>query len=303
MVDNVKIIDGGATTTFIRSTGLAAGTQVMMSIPSKVDGTAFSAPATIALSLPVALPTDQIVSTLITNASVTTLITNASVTTLITNASVTANITNASLTATIINASLTTLISNASVTTLISNASVTTLITNAFITASLNTAYFTTGVPTSSNTALTVAISPNGLNANGTQTSAGSAPVTIANDQPAVATMDNTKWIANGNSTTVLAPAFSTVSMTVSGTTQIVASNATAAIRVVSMFLTNSTATAFKWQSGATDITAAAQFTTNSGYVLPYNPVGWFQAAIGSALVANSTVTSAIGGSVTYILV
>jgi hypothetical protein len=69
------------------------------------------------------------------------------------------------------------------------------------------------------------------------------------------------------------------------------------------MQLTNSTATNFKWQSGATDITGPANFTSFSGYVLPYNPVGWFQAAIGSALIGNSSATSAVAGSITYVLV
>jgi hypothetical protein len=312
MVDNVKIIDGGATTTFIRSTGLAAGTQVMMSIPSKVDGTAFSAPATIALSLPVALPTDQIVSTLITNASVTALISNASITTLITNASITASITNASLTAsitnasltaTIINASLTTLISNASVTTLISNASVTTLISNSFLTTALNTAYFTTGIPTSSNTALTVAISPNGLNANGSATAAGSAPIVIANDQQAIATLDNTRWLANGNSTTLATAIFTSLSMSTNATAQVVAAISTAKIRVIALHAIIQTGTSFKWQSGATDITGPMNFTTNGGYVLGYNPLGHFETAVGSALVGNSSITSQIGGALTYVLI
>jgi hypothetical protein len=167
----------------------------------------------------------------------------------------------------------------------------------------LSTAYFTTSAAVAANTALAVVISPNGLNVNGSGTSAGAAPVVIANDQSAVAIIQNTKWLANGNSTTVLVPAFSTVSMSTLGTAAIVASNATAAIRVVALQLTNTTATNFKWQSGATDITGAAAFTTNSGYVLPFNPVGWFQAAIGSALVGNSSASSAIGGSITYVLV
>ena len=231
MVDNVKIIDGGGTTSFIRAIGLAGGTYVMYSIPSRIDGTAYLAPATIASSMPVALPTDQI------------------------------------------------------------------------ITAAITTAYWTTGIPTSSNTALTVAISPNGLNPNGSATSAGSAPTVIANDQAAIAIMQNTKWLANGNSTTVLAPSFAVASITVLGTATIVASNATAAIRVIALQMTNSTATNFKWQSGATDITGVANFTTFSGYVLPFNPVGWFQAAAGSALVANSSATSAVSGCLTYILV
>jgi hypothetical protein len=238
MADNIKIIDGGGTTSYVRAIGLAGGTYVPYSVPSRIDGTAYLAPTTIASSLPVALATDQVVST---------------------------------------------------------------LITNAFITSVLNTAYFTTGIPTSSNTALTVTISPNGLNANGSGTSAGAAPVVIANDQQALATIISTKNLANGNSTTLLTPLFKSLSMNTAGTSEIIASSASLRIRVIALHAIIQTATAFNWMSGAVGITGTANFTTNTGYVLPFNPVGWFETAAGSALVGNSSASSQIGGSITYV--
>jgi hypothetical protein len=60
-----------------------------------------------------------------------------------------------------------------------------------------------------------------------------------------------------------------------------------------------------KWQSGAggTDLTGLAYLVVNSGYVLPFNPVGWFETAADTLLNLNLSAAIAVGGSLVYIVV
>jgi hypothetical protein len=39
----------------------------------------------------------------------------------------------------------------------------------------------------------------------------------------------------------------------------------------------------------------------NGGYVLPYNPVGWFETASNTLLNLNLSAANAVRGSITYI--
>jgi hypothetical protein len=91
----------------------------------------------------------------------------------------------------------------------------------------------------------------------------------------------------------------------VSATGTIVALVAAKKIRVVALQLTASAGVNVKWQSHVTptDITGLAYFAANGGYVLPYNPAGWFQTIAGEALDINLSAAVAVGGSLTYVTV
>lgn len=96
------------------------------------------------------------------------------------------------------------------------------------------------------------------------------------------------------------------ITASISGATTIVAAVGGKKIRVVSMQLTVNAAVNVKWQSHVTptDLSGLAYFAANGGYVLPYNPEGWFlDTTIGEALDINLSAAVAIGGSLTYVTV
>jgi hypothetical protein len=65
------------------------------------------------------------------------------------------------------------------------------------------------------------------------------------------------------------------------------------------------TANNVKWQSHSTptDLTGLAYLSTNGGYVLPMNQLGWFQSKSGESLDLNLSASGSVGGSLNYILV
>jgi hypothetical protein len=74
-------------------------------------------------------------------------------------------------------------------------------------------------------------------------------------------------------------------------------------LRVMAANVIASNAVNVKWQtqSGA-DLTGLAYLTTNGGYILAYNPIGWFETVIGDGLEINLSSNIPVGGHITYIL-
>jgi hypothetical protein len=118
-----------------------------------------------------------------------------------------------------------------------------------------------------------------------------------------ISASDETSTIYTG--TTPLTPQFSTIVASASGATTIVNAVASKRIRVVALQVIANASVNLKWQShvSPTDITGLAYLAANGGYVLPYNPVGWFQTVAGEALDINLSGSVAVGGSLTYVAV
>jgi len=238
---DLLVLDAANTTTRVRAVQLDTATAViMMSTPGTIGGTTLVGQGTIASSIAVNLPSNQIVST---------------------------------------------------------------LITNSFITSVLSTAYFTTGAPTSSNTALLVALSPNGLNPNGGTAAANSAPTVIAINQTAIAVLGDTSGLSNGISTPVLTQNFTAFSMNTNSTSSLVAAVASKKIRVINFWATTSTATNFQLLSAAATVSGLMQLTDKAGIVLPEANLGWLETAAGSALVGSSSASATVSGNITYITI
>jgi hypothetical protein len=127
--------------------------------------------------------------------------------------------------------------------------------------------------------------------------------VAIASDNTPfqAAASNETGTVFNG--TTAITPKFATIAASSSGNNTIVAANATKKLRIVAVQIVASAAVNAKWQSGAsgTDLTGLAYFATNGGYVLPYNPVGWFETASNTLLNLNLSGAVPVGGSITYL--
>lgn len=118
-----------------------------------------------------------------------------------------------------------------------------------------------------------------------------------------VSASNETSTVYSG--TTALTPTFSTIVASASGATTIVALVSSKKIRVLALQLVANAAVNVKWQSHVTptDLTGLAYLAANGGYVLPYNPVGWFQTNTGEALDINLSGAVAVGGSLTYVAV
>ena len=145
---------------------------------------------------------------------------------------------------------------------------------------------------------------------------AGTQRVTIASDSTGkvaiaagtaligqVAASQETGTVYNG--TTALTPLYSTIVASSSGATQIVAAVSSKKIRVLALQVIANAAVNVKWQSHVTptDKTGLAYLAGNGGYVLPFNPAGWFETISGEALDINLSGNVAVGGSLTYVTV
>jgi hypothetical protein len=113
--------------------------------------------------------------------------------------------------------------------------------------------------------------------------------------------LDTTDTIYNGS--TALTPKFATITASSSGATTIVALVASKKIRVLSMALTANAAVNAKWQSHTTptDKTGLFYLGAQGGFVLPYNPKGWFETVAGEALDINLSGAVAVGGMLSYV--
>lgn len=112
---------------------------------------------------------------------------------------------------------------------------------------------------------------------------------------------DETSTIYSG--TTALTPGMATISVSATGT--LVALVSSKQIRVLALSLMSNGTVNVKFQSHAspTDITGLYYLIANTGFVLPYNPLGWFQTIAGEALDINLSASIAVGGCLTYVAV
>lgn len=88
---------------------------------------------------------------------------------------------------------------------------------------------------------------------------------------------------------------------TASGNTAVVAAQgAGVKIRVLAVVAVTSAASTLHMQSATTAISASLPCAANGGFVLPYNPHGWFQTAANEALNGNSSATANVGWQVIW---
>lgn len=103
-------------------------------------------------------------------------------------------------------------------------------------------------------------------------------------------------------------PKFANIAVAASGDNTIVSAVASNKIRVVSCFLMAAADVDAYFVDGANtaicgDGTNGLDLTTNSGFVLDFNPVGWFEAASGQSLDLNLGGAVRVAGCLTYVLV
>lgn len=103
--------------------------------------------------------------------------------------------------------------------------------------------------------------------------------------------------------TTVLTPKFAAIAASSSGNNTLVAAVNPKKIRVLALSLISNGTVNVKFQTGAggTDLTGLYYLVANAGFVLPYNPTGWFETASNTLLNANLSGAVAVGGCLTYV--
>jgi hypothetical protein len=157
---------------------------------------------------------------------------------------------------------------------------------------------------TSTGNALDINIK-SGANANGQAVMASSAPVTVASNQSTLAVAMDTSLIANGASGTTLTPTKVKISVASATTTTLVALVAAKKIRILSMYLVSTGANTVTFQSHTTTTNSdgGAAFAANGGYVLPFNPIGWFDTTAGEALDMVTSGAGQVSGQLSYVAV
>ncbi len=101
-------------------------------------------------------------------------------------------------------------------------------------------------------------------------------------------------------------PKFANIAIASSGDNQIVALVSGKKIRVVAGWLVSSGTVTMHWVDGANnalggDGSNGVALVANSGFTLPFNPVGWFETASGQKLDINLSGNVTVAGSLTYI--
>lgn len=103
---------------------------------------------------------------------------------------------------------------------------------------------------------------------------------------------------------TLVTPKYAVISASASGNNTVIAAVVGKTFRILSVFLSSNGTVNAKWQTGAsgTDISGLAYLIANTGYVLPFNPAGWFQTGTTNTLLnLNLSAAIAVGGEITYI--
>lgn len=105
------------------------------------------------------------------------------------------------------------------------------------------------------------------------------------------------------NGATALTPKFAVIDAASSGDNTIVAAVSSKKIRVLSLFLIASGAVTARFESGAsgTALTGQATLAANGGFVLPFNPVGWFETASNTLLNLELSGAVSVDGSLSYV--
>ena len=106
------------------------------------------------------------------------------------------------------------------------------------------------------------------------------------------------------DATTKVTPKFASIAVYTNSNNAIVLPVTNKKIRVLSLYLISNSTNNIQWQSDSTSavaLTGVNPLTANMGYVLPFNPHGWFQTNTSTLLNLFVKSIDTIGGCITYI--
>ncbi len=115
-----------------------------------------------------------------------------------------------------------------------------------------------------------------------------------------VSASSETSTIYDG--TTALTPKFAIIDAATSGDNTLVAAVTSKKIRVHALFVVSAGTVTARFESGAggTALTGQMNLVANTGFVLPYNPVGWFETASNTLLNLELSGAISCDGSLVY---
>lgn len=129
----------------------------------------------------------------------------------------------------------------------------------------------------------------------------GSATDTsVAAPMPVQASLESNQMTAGG---TVVTPKYAVIDAATSGDNTLVAAVTSKKIRVLSAFLVSAGTVNVRFESGAggTALTGQMNLVANTGFVLPFNPAGWFETASNTLLNLELSGAVSVDGNLTYI--
>ena len=96
---------------------------------------------------------------------------------------------------------------------------------------------------------------------------------------------------------------FAVIDNASSGDNTLVSGVSSKKIRVLSLFLVSAGTVNVRFESGAsgTALTGQMNLIANTGFVLPYNPAGWFETAASALLNLELSDVVSVDGAITYI--
>ena len=100
-----------------------------------------------------------------------------------------------------------------------------------------------------------------------------------------------------------LTPKSAVIDTATSGDTTLVAAVSGKKIRVLSCFLMAAGTVNVRFESGTggTALTGQMNLVANTGFVLPFNPIGWFETAASTLLNLELSAAISVDGSLTYV--
>jgi hypothetical protein len=118
--------------------------------------------------------------------------------------------------------------------------------------------------------------------------------------QRVVAALDSAAMQSGNDEVT---PKFAIIDAATSGDNTLVAAVASKKIRVLSLWLVAAGTVNVRFESGAagTALSGQANLVVNAGFVLPFNPVGWFETAANTLLNLELSAAISVDGGLTYI--
>lgn len=129
----------------------------------------------------------------------------------------------------------------------------------------------------------------------------GSATDTsVAAPMPVQASIESNQMTAGG---TIVTPKYAVIDAATSGDNTLVSAVTSKKVRVLSLLLVASGTVNVRFESGAggTALTGQMNLVANTGFVLPYNPAGWFETASNTLLNLELSAATSVDGVLTYI--
>lgn len=98
-------------------------------------------------------------------------------------------------------------------------------------------------------------------------------------------------------------PLFAIIDAATSGDNTLIAAVTSKKIRVLSLFLVSAGTVTARFESGAggTALTGQMSLVANTGFVLPFNPCGWFETGVNTLLNLELSGNVSVDGAISYI--